>query len=338
MDACTALTTGKDAAFLLIGAAGTDQIRACADYANRKGIPYFSAGVQESVVKGYKTYFALTMTYAQQMPLLMQRIAVEGNALDQWTTGGVKRGDGKIKIAFVRPNTSNFDDAQRAFEAAFAKLDQSKYQKTIKTVIKEGTQSEAAQLAQTLKNEGVDVVSPITAPNFTVYLAGAAGGQQYNPRYMGVGVTNGVNQGIARMCTNQDFHNAVFFSPWPAWSHRSQAGIGDPNFERAVQQDDAQQVNGRNNGGDLLLALWGINRTIHGILEAAGPNVTRESLVAMMRTYKGGTSGFFPDLSYSSGNPFGAQGVHSLVGRCDANGSSGEFIEDPKYLGLRKSF
>ncbi|MGH2829522.1 MAG: ABC transporter substrate-binding protein, partial [Actinomycetota bacterium] len=341
--ACKKMTSGANAAFLLIGAAGTDQIRACAEYAHRKGIPYFSAGVQESLVKNYSTYSALSMSYAQQMPLLLQYIKAQGTAEDRYTSGGVAAPDGKIKIAFVRPNTNNFDDAQAALQRAFGTMG-SQYQLLIRTVNKEGTQSEAAQLAQNLRNEGIDIVSPITAPNFTVYLVGAAGGQQYKPRYMGVGVTNGVNQGIARECTNQEMHNAMFFSPWPGWADRNRAGVGDPEFDAGVRQDGggngqdpAQSVNTRNGGGDLLMAIWGIMKTIHKVLDAAGPNLTRQSLVQMMKTYQGKTN-FFPDLAFTPGSRFGANGVHALIGRCDANGSSGEFIEDPAHPGLRKSF
>lgn len=338
VDKCTALTTGKDAAFLLIGAAGTDQIRACGDYANRNKIPYFSAGVQEAAVKNYPYYFALTMTYAQQMPLLVQYIKTSGDAEDRYGPGGAAVADGKIKVAFVRPNTENFDDAHAALQQAFKALPSDKYTLIPRTVQKDGKEEEAAPLAQNLKTEGVDIVVPITAPKFTTYLVNAAGGQQHLPRYMGVGITNGVNQGIANQCANKGMHDAMFFSPWPGWSQRLIAGIGDPDFDRAVAQDDAKSINARNAGGDLLLALWGIMKTLHGILEAAGPNLTRQSLVQLMNSYKGGSAKFFPDLSYSPTNHFGANGVHALIGRCDANGSSGEFIEDPKYPGLRKSF
>jgi ABC-type branched-subunit amino acid transport system substrate-binding protein len=331
--ACNDMAT-RDKVFMLIGAAGTDQINACGRYSNQNHIPYFSAGVQEAGVRNYSTYFALTMTYAQQMPLLAQYIKQLGDGEDRYSANGVPTADGTIKIAFVRPNTPNFDDAQAALQRAIATLG-SKYKLIIKTVVKEGSQNEATTVATDLKGQGVDIISPITAPAFTVFLAGNTGSQQFRPRYMGVGITNGVNQGIAQECRNKEFDGAMFFSPWPGWSQRD---TYDPEFEKAANADpDAPSVNSRNGGGDILLAIWGIMKTMHGVLDKLGANPTRSSLIQLMQGYQGRT-GFFPDVAFSSSNHFGARNVHALVGSCDPSGGSGEFIEDPKHPGLRSSF
>ena len=65
----------QEQVFLLIGGAGADQIDACARYAAAAGVPYLSAGVHETrpglgSLSNLSTYFALSLTYEQQIPLL----------------------------------------------------------------------------------------------------------------------------------------------------------------------------------------------------------------------------------------------------------------------------
>ena len=52
--------------FAIIGFAGTDQINACARYAESAGVPYFSGGVNEDGLAGLNRYFAISQTYDQQ--------------------------------------------------------------------------------------------------------------------------------------------------------------------------------------------------------------------------------------------------------------------------------
>jgi ABC-type branched-subunit amino acid transport system substrate-binding protein len=60
----------KDHVFALAGSAGTDQIQACARYAASVGVPYLGAGVTELVLNQLPNYFATSMTYNDQGPLL----------------------------------------------------------------------------------------------------------------------------------------------------------------------------------------------------------------------------------------------------------------------------
>ncbi|HWH33312.1 MAG TPA: ABC transporter substrate-binding protein [Egibacteraceae bacterium] len=62
----------REKVYVLIGGAGTDQISACARTAATQGVPYLSAGVDETQVRSLKNYFALSMTYIQQAPMLIQ--------------------------------------------------------------------------------------------------------------------------------------------------------------------------------------------------------------------------------------------------------------------------
>ena len=53
----------KEKVFLLIGGAGVDQIKSCAEYAASVGVPYLSPGVTEGPFRALQNYFALSETY-----------------------------------------------------------------------------------------------------------------------------------------------------------------------------------------------------------------------------------------------------------------------------------
>lgn len=330
---CNQMAT-QDKAFLLIGGGGTDQINACAGYADPRNIPYFSPGVQETGLNTRKTYFAVSMSYKQQMPLLVQMLKKE--ATDKYGAAGTPP-DGKITLGFVRPNTPNFNDAADALKAEATAAG---FGYKVYTVVKEGNSNEAQTVATQLQQDGVDVAIPITAPTFTTQLALNTGKNQYKPLYAGVGITNNLNQMINNVCRNNEFQGALFFSPWPGWKN-VMAGQYDKDFAQAANKY-APDVNRRDKGGDILIALWGIMKTIHQAMLAAGPTMSRESFVATMSTFNLSLK-VFPDLRYAPTNHFGAQNVHLLKGSCDEPGGPGaqagaQFVSHPNYPGLRSRF
>ena len=85
----------QEGAFLLVGGGGADQITACAQYANENGIPYLSAGVNETGLTDLDTYFATTLTYAEQAPMIIAQLQAQG-----FTEAGL-----------VVADTPSFDDA-----------------------------------------------------------------------------------------------------------------------------------------------------------------------------------------------------------------------------------
>jgi branched-chain amino acid transport system substrate-binding protein len=333
----------NDKAFLLIGGAGTDQINACASYADQKGIPYLSPGVQEAGLGSRSNYFAVSMTYrAQMQPLvqLLKRMNAK-SSLDKY--GSVNGGDGKIKIAHVRPNTPNFDDADAALSDA---VKAAGWEYKTYSVVKEGNSSEAQTVAAQLQQQGFDVVVPITAPLFTSQLVIQADKNGYKPQWSGVAITNNVNAMIDTACkgNNPGMNGAVFFSPWPGLLELTDPGKPlDKDFVEAAKKFAPSVLNRKN--GDLLYALWGIMRTIHQMFEKAGPNVTRESFIQVNRSFSY-KSGLFPTLNYG-GQAFGAKDVNVLLGRCSQGGNTSEggpvengpqWITHPDYRGLRSSF
>ena len=268
--------------FMLVGGAGTDQIQACAAYAASKGIPYVSAGVTEKGLSTLPNYFAVSMTYADQGALLAQYMKAYASDLG-WS------GD-PAKVALVHTNTPNFDDAVAAFQAAMPGA------RVFRPEKNERGSSMAGQLCTGIA-KNFEVVYPLTAPTYFIEMAGAA---KCNPRYVGVGVSMGLNTVASTGCQTGGLDGSRFFSPAPGFNDAQKY---DPAFKTAGGTDD------------IMLLLWGLSKTLHQMFDKAGPNLTREGFIASTAT---GTfkSGVYPDLQYSAQSHFGASQVHVLRADC----------------------
>lgn len=288
IQACRELASS---AFLLVGGGGTDQIQACGQFAEQSGVPYLSAGVTELGLAGLTNYFATSMTYKQQGPLLAQY---------------VKKNFPGQKVAAIVTDTPNFDDAVAGWEQGVASqgLD---YYKTLRHP--KGNSSWITSFISELKGEGVDVVFVLTAPTDYLQFAQQASGQEYRPQYVGVGVSMGLNAVLNSGCPHVD--NGIFFSPFPGLDH-AQANI--PEFLEAGRQLGVPT-------DDIALALWGQNEMIHQMLlryEATygSTDLTREDFVAMLAGQEGLQGKTYPQLTYSSDDHFGASQVHVLQADC----------------------
>jgi hypothetical protein len=272
----------EEEVFLLVGGGGTDQIQACAAYAASKGIPYFSPGVTEIAVNRLPNYFAVSMSYADQAPLLAQYIKANASALG-W-------GGDPAKIALVATNTPNFQDAVDAFKQAMPGVREFRPEKN------ERGSSMAGQLCTgTIPN--YEVVFPLTAPTYFLEMAGAS---KCEPQYVGVGVTMGLDQVASTGCSTGGVADSRFFSPAPAFANANEY---DPAFIKAGGKDD------------IMLLLWGISKTLHQLFQATGPNLSREAFIAKTQTSTV-KSGVFPDLTFTPTNHFGARQVHVLRADC----------------------
>ena len=283
----------EQGSFLLVGGGGTDQIQACGAYAASKGIPYVSVGSTEVGLTRLPNYFAVSMSYADQVPLLAQYMKANRSELGWDGSGG--------SVAAVITNTPNFDDALAAFEQSFPGAAILRPEKN------ERGSSMAGQLCTgTLKN--YEVVFPLTSPTYFLEMAGAS---KCNPQYVGVGITMGLNQVADVGCSTGGLTNARFFSPAPGFANSDEY---DPMFRRAGGQDDIEFL------------LWGLWKSIHQLLLEAGPNLTREGFIASSSTAKT-TNGVFPDVAMSPSNHFGAQQVHVLRADC----GSGQFVTEQAF-------
>ncbi|HEV3474676.1 MAG TPA: ABC transporter substrate-binding protein [Actinomycetota bacterium] len=267
---------------ILVGGGGTDQIQACAAYAATKGIPYVSVGTTEVGLTRLPNYTAVTMSYADQVPLLIEYMKANQSTLG-WS------GD-PAKVAAVITNSPNFDDAASAFGQSLPGATMVRPDKN-----ERGTSMAARLCTGTLKN--FEVVFPLTSPTYLLEMAGSS---KCNPQYVGVGISMGLNQVASVGCQTGGLANARFFSPAPAFADSNKY---DPLFRQAGGADDIEFL------------LWGLWRSIHQLLVQAGPNLTREGFIqaASTATIK---RTVFPQAVYSPTNHFGAKEVNVLRADC----------------------
>jgi hypothetical protein len=274
----------RERVFLLIGGGGTDQIQACAQYAAGAGVPYLSGGVTEVGLRNLWNYFAGSMSYPEQ-----------SRALAGYIKKVLKVRDAS-RVAMVATDTANFDDAVAAFTQAYPGV----------RVFRPGKNERGWSVAQNLctaTQRNFDAVFPLTAPTYYLEMAKAA---QCRPRYVGVGITMGLDQVASTGCEgDQATRGARFFSPAPAFQDSDRF---DRGFRAAGGQDDIEWL------------LWGLSKSLHQLLVKAGQNLSREGFV-YSTSRASVRSGVFPDAKYSPRDHFGALNFSVLENVCQRRGN-----------------
>jgi branched-chain amino acid transport system substrate-binding protein len=274
----------REKVFLLIGGGGTDQIQACAQYAAGAGVPYLSAGVTEVGLRNLWNYFAGSMSYPEQSRVLANYIRK------------VLKVRNASRVAMVATDTANFDDAVQAFTQAYPGV----------AVFRPGKNERGSSMAQNLctaTQRNYDAVFPLTAPTYYLEMAKAA---QCRPRYVGVGITMGLDTVASTGCEgDQATRGARFFSPAPAFQDSNRY---DRGFRAAGGRDDIEWL------------LWGLSKSLHQLFVKAGKNLTREGFV-QSTSRASVRSGVFPDARYSPRDHFGALNFSVLENVCQRRGN-----------------
>ncbi|MGH9040943.1 MAG: ABC transporter substrate-binding protein [Acidimicrobiia bacterium] len=276
--------------FALIGAAGSEQITACARYAAASGVPYLSGGVNEDGLTGLNTYFAVSQTYAQQAPLLAQL---------------AKNKIGKTKVAIVINDTPALNDTQRAMTKAAEDAGLEIVRNS--RIGKNASDSELLSEANQLRTSGAEIVNILTSPVVFIKLATNAQAQAYSPIYIGPGVTNGLNIVAEAGCPA--IGAAKFLSPFPQLDAIDKL---DPDYKKAY----AKYAGGE--GDDIGLAEWGLNKVLHRMLEATGQDLSRQSFLSTLTSGQEFNSNVYPTVSYTGSIRFGAKSMHLLEADCSA--------------------
>ncbi|GAC1443898.1 MAG: hypothetical protein NVSMB55_18800 [Mycobacteriales bacterium] len=264
--------------FLVVGAAGTDQIQACAtdQVLRRSNTPYLSAGVTTNGLTGLPNYFALSLTYQQQATAVMKLAKANNVPLD--------------KVALVLTETPNFDDATAAATTA-VKAAGGNVIATIRTP-KSDSQSDGVNTASQLRSSGATTVYFLTAPLYWINTVAAASSQAYNPTYIGPGVSMGENQVAGAVCGAAPTTKAFYLSPYPGFD-KAQASQGSDDIEFSV---------------------YGLSEAIFQALQATKGNLTREAFIAAMpnATLPGGV---YNPARFNGGH-FGGTAAHALSLNC----------------------
>jgi branched-chain amino acid transport system substrate-binding protein len=277
-------------AFSVAGGGGTDQIQACGGLAAQARIPYISPGVTEAGLEGNPWYFASSMTYKQQGPLLAQM---------------VKKEFGNKKTAAVIMNTPNFNDALQGWEAG-VKASGLNYFQTFRS--ERSSNPNFGPIIQQLQSAKVEVVYVNMSPLNYIQFAQAASGQGAKFQFVGVGVTMGLNAVLSSGCPDVD--KGMFFSPFPAIETANKI---DPDFIAASRKFNAP-------ADDIAFAIWGLNKAMHEVFKryekTFGNDLTREDLRAVIESAGKIETGVFPPVQYSPQQHFGGTGVHVLRADC----------------------
>jgi ABC-type branched-subunit amino acid transport system substrate-binding protein len=278
----------QDKVFLLFGVAGSDQITACARYANAAGVPYLSAGVNEDGLTGLPNYFAVSQTYAQQNRTIAALIR---NRLH------------KTKIAIVLNATPALDETQRSITAEARAIGLNIVRQS--RISKQASDSELVAEAQQLRTSGAEAVYVLTAPVNFIKLATNAYAQAYSPLWTGPGLTNGLNLVTEAGCPA--IEGAHFLSPFPQLDVIDRL---DPDYTPAYKKYAGGEPD------DIGLAEWGLNKTLHLMMDASGRDLSRQSFVRALTSGRRFASNVFPTVAYDGSIRFGANSMHVLRADC----------------------
>jgi branched-chain amino acid transport system substrate-binding protein len=278
----------QEHAFILFGI-GTDQSTACARYASQVGVPYFATGGGEASVAGLKNFFGISMSLPQQGPMLAQMVKKLG----------------KTKVGVVAINTPNYDDTFDSMvqSAKAAGLNVVRADR----ISKSPSQSEALAETNNLRTAGAEAVMLMHAPVAFLNLAHAAQGQAYTPLWTGPGLSNGLNLVAEFGCPS--IAGARFMSPFP------QLDVID-RFD-ADYKPTYRKYNKGEEPDDLGLMVWGLEKTLHQFLQAAGPDLSRSKLMATLESGQEFVSNIFPPARFGPTKHFGATQAHLLEADCN---------------------
>jgi branched-chain amino acid transport system substrate-binding protein len=277
-----------EGAFLLVGGGGADQITACAQYASENGIPYVSAGVNESVLSDLDTYFATTLTYAEQAPLLIAQLQAQS----------------MTEIGLVVSDTPSFDDALEAIKAAAEGAGITIGFET--RINKSAAEPEQLSVVQELKNSGVEAVVLLSSPVVFIGLANQGLNQGFTPIWLGPGVTSGLNAVTTFGCPAVE--TGEFFSPTPGLDVIDSL---DPDFNPAYVQ-----FGGGAAADDIGLQLWSLNKALGLMLAATGPELGRAAFMNTLVTSPAFDNGIYAPVQFTVDDHFGGTGAHLLAADC----------------------
>lgn len=284
--------------FLLIGAAGTDQIQACARYAATVGVPYLSAGVTENGLTTLKNYFAISMSYKAQGAYLANFMKKQFP----------DRTNDPKRVYMVYSDTPNFRDAVAGFTNAFPGV-------TLKKLGRTPSSSELNNAANDICSgaDSARIAYPLMAPKDWLILVGAQP-SGCDLQWSGVGVTMGVNEvagtGCSQPATRDKFNGSTFFSPYPGVDRAPQL---DPEMAKATAGKAWD---------DIYVALWNVVKTTLELLRRTGPQLSRSAFVQSTENAKNVATGLNPPLNFSPTDHFGADEVHVLKANCNAQGGA----------------
>ena len=270
--------------FIVIGAAGTDQIQSCAtDPAISGKVPYLSAGVTTNGLTGLSNYFAFSLTYAQQSDLVLKNAKAQGYGMKKW--------------AVITSRTDNFKDARQSMETVLKNSHIPYDDIQVDATNDSGLQGRATQTGTKLATGGYDTVYVDTAPGYFVYMSQAASKQGFNGVYVGPGVTMTEVTVAQLICGPNPTIKANFLAPYPGIDRAS----GDFKAATGGKYDD------------IYWSLWGLSQSLEQALNASS-SLTRQGFMSSLQKASL-PGGVYNPIKFNGGH-FGGTGAFSQKVNC----------------------
>ena len=290
-DALRACNSAAKTAFLIIGGAGTDQIQACAQsqVLRRGNVPYLSSGVTEAGLGKLPNYFATSLTYKQQSPLVIKAARENGYLNKKW--------------AVVITGTPNFADARTSIVDELTKAGVSgrsgKFNKDNDVYLTEKAPNNCETLAAQLRGAGYEAIYFLGQPLFF----GLCVKSYPDPVYTGPGPSFGITSVGNLACQGSGGrYRGFYLHPTPDKDTAQKMAKGAPAFS-----------------DDIEAGIWsGMQQLEQAFALHNGP-LNRESFIAgnAKGSVKGGVA--LPAV-YNGGSRFGGTGAY--LNKITCNGSS----------------
>jgi branched-chain amino acid transport system substrate-binding protein len=293
LDACRRMVV-KEHAFLLLGVSGPDQVAPCARYAQSAGVPYLSVGTTHRALEGLGNYFAVSESFAQQAAPLAAYVK-KTYARDC------------VHVLMIAEDRFNVDDAVNAFRRACPGVH-------VQRIPANDTGASYGSRLCAGPISNYRAVYPLTSAVFFLQMARAA--HSCAPRYVGVGITMGLDLVADAFCSEGGRSNELrFLSPAPAFADSQRF---DPGFERAAESDGVLP-------DDIGWLLWGLDQSLRMLLEHAGPDLSRQGFIQKAANARISVSGF-GRLQFSPSDHFGGRAFSLLTNVCSGGGGHYETL------------
>ena len=288
-DAARACAEASSKFFLVVGGAGTDQIQACGQQQKMQAgkVPYLSSGVTENGLGNLPNYFATSLTYKQQAPLIVRAAREKGYLNGKW--------------AVVITDTPNFKDARDAITQELQRAGvQGKAGKfnpasNADVYLTDKAPRDCATLSGQLRGGGYNTIYFLGQPSFFIQCVGAVGP---GPVYTGPGPSFGINSvhGLAcRATANQ--YKGFYLHPASGLDQAPQRAPG------VTFQDDIEYQ------------IYGAMAGLEAAFNQVQGNMTREKFISTLA--KGSIPArIAPGAVYNGGSRFGGTTAFLLQSDC----------------------
>ena len=291
-DALRACNSAAKRAFLIVGGAGTDQIQACgqSQVLRRGNVPYLSSGVTETGLGSLSNYFATSLTYRQQSPLVIKMADQNGFLKKKW--------------AVVITGTPNFADARESIvkELVNAKVSgkAGAFSPENDVYLTEKAPNNCVTIGNQLRAGGYETVYFLGQPLFF----GQCVNQHPSAIYTGPGPSFGIQSVADLACRGgASQYRGFYLHPTPDKQQSQAAAKGAPQFT-----------------DDIEAGIWGGMQGLEQAFALVKGPLSRESFIAALA--KGGApGGVLNPAVYNGGSRFGGTGA--FVNKITCSGDKG---------------